>query len=757
MSRHFMHSLGRVLGLFLIAAAAPAMAATPPTLFTLASGTPQALGQGVQKSWPIKVSESNAFDAVFQGGMWLPNPAGGRIYAKYQRHILHDNGTWTWIGTVSTVHGDQSVVLTFGKDGVFGLVPQASGYPLRIVTRAGEASVIETSAQAMARSTEALRLRSRPDYVIPPPPRGQSAAASSQTSASTAAAQAAASGPVTIDVMVAYTPGFVTEIGSQSVALTRIQHLVDVTNQAYTDSGVNQQIRLVHTVEVDYPDNTSNQTALDEITGIDENLNPVAIPPSLQGIASLRTQYGADLVTLIRSFESTTQGSCGLGWLIGGNQAPIVPSQSYVYGYNVVSDGTSYDSSGKPVYCLDTTFAHELGHNMGDAHDRANASEPGAYSYSYGYLGNGAKGFSTIMAYGTDATTPLSLFSNPDISSCQNTPCGVADNASDSADNVHSMNNTASKIAAFESSIGDVNLGMTASNDVNGDGKSDLLWLNNGTHQFGYWAMNGAKASSLWSTTVSSGYRVVATGDFDGNGLLDVVWTSAKNDLYLWKSNGRSFVSQYIGTYPSGNSVVGAGDVDGNGDADLLFLNTQAHTFGYWLMNGSSVVSKWSTSVTAGYTIAAIGDLDGDGRIGVVWTSAKRDLYLWESNGSTFNSYYVGTYPAGWSLVGAGDVNGDGLADLLWRNQSASLFGYWIMHGPRQASGWTTSAAGAYYIAASGDFNGDGKVDVMWTSAGRDLYLWTSNGKTFNAASVGTYPSGWSVIPSQVMAAWGHP
>jgi hypothetical protein len=731
---------------------APAMAASQPTLFTLASGTPKVLAQGAQKSWPIKIGEDQAFDAVFQGGMWLPNPTGGRIYAKYQRHILHDNGTWTWIGTVSTVHGDQSVVLTFGKDGVFGLIPQASGYPLRIVTRAGDTSVVETSA-AMSRSVQQLRLYSKPDAFVPPrvaPSHG--AATTSPQAAASAPVQAAASGPVTIDVMVAYTSGFVSELGSQSAAITRIQNLVDSTNQAYTASGVNQQIRLVHTVEVDYPDNNSNQTALDDITGIDENGNPVTIPASLRGIASLRVQYGADLVSLIRGYDNAAQGSCGVGWLIGGDQTPIVPSQSKAYGYSVVSDG----SSGG-YYCMDTTFAHELGHNMGDAHDRANANEAGAYSYSYGYLGNGSKGFATIMAYGTGGIMPLSLFSNPDISSCQNTPCGVADDASNSADNVHSMNNTASKIAAFESSIGDVSLGMTASNDVNGDGKSDLLWLNDGTHQFGYWAMNGAKTSSRWSTTVSSGYRVVATGDFNGDGLLDVVWTSAKNDLYLWKSNGRSFASQYIGTYPSGNAVVGAGDVDGDGDADLLFLNTQAHTFGYWLMNGASVGSKWSTSVAAGYTVAAIGDLDGDGRIGVVWTSAKRDLYLWESNGSTFDAYYIGTYPAGWSLVGAGDVNGDGLADLLWRNQGASLFGYWIMRGPKQVSGWTTSAASAYYVAATGDFNGDGKVDVMWTSAGRDLYLWTSNGKTFSAVSAGTYPSGWSVIPSQVMAAWGHP
>jgi hypothetical protein len=279
MSPLALRAFGYALVLSLLFGSLPVLAAaSQPVLYSIGASAPRTLAQGAQKSWPIKISEESAMDAVFQGGMWLPTPSGGRVYAKYARHIVHANGIWTWVGTVDTLHGAQQVVLTFGKDGVFGIIPQASGYPLRIVTSQGETRVVETSAAAMARSTQTLRLRSQRDYAIPPriAPKGAQNTLMMRAAADAAVKQvAASSSPVIIDVMVAYSQGFANMLGSQKLALIRIQNLVDITNQAYIASGVNQRIRLVYSTEVNYPDNTSNQTALDDITGVDENGNPV--------------------------------------------------------------------------------------------------------------------------------------------------------------------------------------------------------------------------------------------------------------------------------------------------------------------------------------------------------------------------------------------------------------------------------------------------------------------------------------------------
>lgn len=744
MPRLTLRAFGYALALSLLFGSLPVLAATSqPVLYSIGASAPRVLAQGAQKSWPVKISEDSALAAVFQGGMWLPTPSGGRIYAKYERHIVHAGGIWTWVGTVDTVHGAQQVVLTFGEGGVFGLIPQASGYPLRIVTSQGETRVVETSAQAMARSVQALRLHARPDYVIPPrlAPKGGLSTPVMRAAADAAVKQAAASsGPVTIDVMVAYTKGFAGMLGNQRVAQIRIQNLVDITNEAYRTSGVNQQIRLVHTVEVDYSDNSSNQTALDEITGIDENSNPVSIPASLANIASLRVQYGADLVAMVRRYDRPTQSDCGVGWLIGGDQTEIKPD-SNVYGYSVVSDGSS-----DGYYCLDTTFAHELGHNMGDAHDRANAEHSGAYPYSYGYLGNGKYGFSTIMAYGTDTDTPLAVFSNPNISICQNTPCGVADSASNSADNVHSMNNTAAVIAAFEPTMvsGSVPLIPYIHDDVDGDGNSDLIWRSKDNSRFAYWLMDGPQLISSASMPVSTKYKLLATGDFDGDGRMDAIWTDGTG-MWMWVGNGSAFTSTYMRPFPTGWNIVDAADLNGDRKTDLVW--TTSGRIAEWLMDGTAFSATYSQNLPRGWRYLTEGDFDGDGKADLLLTNGTA-MQVWASfSGGSFAQAAAHNYPAGWAILGTADVNGDGKDDLLWRDNPHTRFAYWIMNGAQLAGSAAIIVSPQWQFGTAGDFDGSGVAGLIWYNKS-SIVMWPgSSTGNYQGVVVHSYPGTWVMLP----------
>jgi hypothetical protein len=89
------------------------------------------------------------------------------------------------------------------------------------------------------------------------------------------------------------------------------------------------------------------------------------------------------------------------------------------------------------------------------------------------------------------------------------------------------------------------------SQDLNGDGKPDLVWQND-ARQVAVWYMGGAQGNTLlwwdWlSSTGVTGWRVVGTGDFNGDGKPDLVWQNdATQQVVVWYLGG-SQGNSYLG------------------------------------------------------------------------------------------------------------------------------------------------------------------------------------------------------------------
>jgi len=201
------------------------------------------------------------------------------------------------------------------------------------------------------------------------------------------------------------------------------------TNQGYENSGVIQRIRVVYSVELNY----------DESVGFSATLDRLATPNDgyLDEIQGLRNKYGADLVSLwIKNSES-----CGLAYLM----TQVDPSfESSAYSVVNVTCATGYYS-----------FGHEMGHNQGCQHNRADANGAGAFAYSYGYQQTGSNPiFRTVMAYEcpTNKCSRINYWSNPDIN-YQGLPTGVAVGSSDAADNALTLNKTRTVAAKFRGSV----------------------------------------------------------------------------------------------------------------------------------------------------------------------------------------------------------------------------------------------------------------------------------------------------------------
>ncbi|WP_417547579.1 carbohydrate binding domain-containing protein [Marinobacter segnicrescens] len=229
-----------------------------------------------------------------------------------------------------------------------------------------------------------------------------------------------------VDVLVFYTGEAAATSSGQDIQ-ARIVSYVEHANQAYRNSDVDVQLRLVGTEPV--------QGSYGSVDG-----NVLGRFRSDSNVARLRQQYGADLVALISTPQRSGAGYiCGVGYQPGGNEnTGRFYTNASAYGYSMTG-----------VSCGYNTFAHELGHNMSLGHSHAQNSFGSVFPWGRGHGVSGL--FSTVMAYPQSYGTRnhLAQFASPDQVRCEGQPCGSDINRSDGADAVTAINRLAAQVADF--------------------------------------------------------------------------------------------------------------------------------------------------------------------------------------------------------------------------------------------------------------------------------------------------------------------
>lgn len=737
-------------------AAAPSVSNLPDSGQLVAYGAKADIRREGANTWyPVTLSEAHVLGAESGGPVRMTTPDGGSVTLRYRSHVPHADGIWTWIGR-SDIPGMDDAIITFGQHSVFGVIPQRQGPPLRIAMRDARAWIVTTDPQRLGQLDNAATRPRKPDFLAPPRaasgqpamqdilPAAEGATTSSATAYSTTDRK-------TVDLVLGYTSGFKAHWVSDSTCanigaahcesirrdntLSRLNFLVDVTNQAYVNSAVSAQVHVVRMVQVAYPDATSNESALEALTGYTES-GPITPDAAFNALRAARNQYGADLVSLVRKFSDPENDGCGIAWLIGSGQSGISTADA-AYGYSIVGDGADGG-----YYCRDETLAHELGHNMGSQHDAGNAeSNAGVYAYSYGYK---ASWYYTVMAYGDSGQTSFRVFSNPRITYCSGYPCGTSQ-----ADNARSLNQTVPVIARFRNAVIAPPRANLPEFDADGNGKSDLFFTNGSSGNMAVWYMSGtSRLSYATYVTMLASLRLVDSGDMAGDGKGDLLYRDSTNHLVRYYSTGNGIEGRTVpDKIPPDWQPLAMVDINGDrATAEVVLRNPYTGSGAVWFYINDYLAKYNSFSVPAIYTFVGSGDLNGDRRSDVVWTDVSGRVLVSFSNGSALASavQVPNIYDSTYSLIGVSDVNGDGRGDLVFWKASTRQLAVWFMQGATRTGYFSSIVPAGYWPVGRGDFNGDRRGDLAWTDGSRRIMLSLSSGSSY----------GYSVLPYVVSPGW---
>jgi hypothetical protein len=237
--------------------------------------------------------------------------------------------------------------------------------------------------------------------------------------------------------------------------------------------------------------------------------------------------------------------------------------------------------------------------------------------------------------------------------------------------------------------------------DFNHDGISDLVFQDDTTREALVWYLSGPPNDSLvaWNwlaTTGVTGWRLIATADFNGDGTPDLVWQNdATRQVLVWYMGGTpATIVSWDWLAVSGVDgwrLVDAVDLNHDGKPDLLWQNDTTFEVGVWYMGGSTgnTFLGWSSlasSGVSGWRLVATGDFNGDGTPDLVWENAASQVVVWYMGGPQGNvllswDWLSMSSQAGWTVVGANDFNGDGKPDLVWQNAATRQVLVWFMGG----------------------------------------------------------------------------
>lgn len=319
-------------------------------------------------------------------------------------------------------------------------------------------------------------------------------------------------------------------------------------------------------------------------------------------------------------------------------------------------------------------IAHELGHTMGFRHSdqNRNSTEPAPCADPLPCSSNAVmtavqpQDATVLRQWDIDAvralypggTCALGDFNGNGTSDIVWRHAGSGQNA------VWFMNIGSFQGAALFPAVIDLNWTIGGTSDMTGDGQPDLIWRNNTTGQNAGWRMNGTSYQNSFSIPFAPpGWQMAGTADFSGDGKADIVWrnySNGQNACWVMGDNG-AFQTAFV--FPAITDtnwrIVAVGDFTGDGRSDLIWRHSLSGANAGWVIgnNGQYLGSFNIPAVTdPNWQINGAADFQGDGKLDLIWRNyltGANALWIMDYNGLYGGSLGIpGNPDLNWQIVG---------------------------------------------------------------------------------------------------------
>lgn len=211
------------------------------------------------------------------------------------------------------------------------------------------------------------------------------------------------------------------------------------------------------------------------------------------------------------------------------------------------------------------------------------------------------------------------------------------------------------------------------------------------------------------------------TGDFNGDGKSDILWLEPYGGAYVAQvmlSTGSGFVRGW-NSYGWANPLwIGVGYFNNDNYADLVLA--YPNVLMVMTSNGNGFVNSWNTYGWRQATMAAVGDFNSDGLSDLLWLQpyGGSGAYVAQINASNgVNGWYNVWNSFGWgkpNWMGVGDFNGDGKSDVALVYSNVLMIDTTNNTGNGFVNAWNTYGWGLPTKAAVGFFNNDATSDLLW-------------------------------------------